>query len=173
MAQMGAARTVEEDYLEQPYHFELVRESGPGGGWTARVEELADCVARGATHDEAVMRVEEAMRDWIADAQAHGRDVPKPRAEGRHSGRLLVRMPQSLHAELARAAEREEVSLNQFITGTLAGVIGWHRGGLDSPRAGRVSESERRRMLTVNIVVLGLVALIALALLIVELAQKL
>ena len=113
------------------------------------------------------------MRAWIADARAHGRDVPKPRAQGTHSGRLLVRMPQSLHAELARAAEREEVSLNQFITGTLAGVIGWRRGGLDSRGATRVSDSERRRILTVNIVVLGVVALIALALLIVELAQKL
>src|SRR4026207_2447333 len=40
------------------------------------------------------------------------------------SGRLLLRMPAALHAELARTAEREGVSLNQFITRTLAGRVG-------------------------------------------------
>ena len=35
------------------------------------------------------------------------------------------RMPQTLHAELARAAERERVSLNQFITDALSGALGW------------------------------------------------
>ena len=41
------------------------------------------------------------------------------------SGRLLLRMPAALHAELARWAEREGVSLNQFITRSLEGRIGW------------------------------------------------
>ena len=41
------------------------------------------------------------------------------------SGRLLLRMPAALHAELAQTAEREGVSLNQFITRALAGRIGW------------------------------------------------
>ena len=41
----------------------------------------------------------------------------------------MLRMPQSLHAELAEAAEREEVSLNQFITNTLAAVHGLARRG--------------------------------------------
>jgi hypothetical protein len=34
-------------------------------------------------------------------------------------------MPQTLHAELSRVAERESVSLNQFITDVLAGALGW------------------------------------------------
>ncbi len=42
------------------------------------------------------------------------------------SGRLLLRMPRTLHGELAEAAEREGTSLNQFITGTLASAIGWN-----------------------------------------------
>jgi HicB family len=36
----------------------------------------------------------------------------------------MLRMPQSLHAELARAAEREQISLNQYITNTLSSAIG-------------------------------------------------
>jgi RNA polymerase sigma-B factor len=53
-----------------------------------------------------------------------------------HSGRLLVRMPPSLHAELARAAEHEGVSLNTFITNALAGAVGWRHGAAgDGPPA--------------------------------------
>ncbi len=171
MSSMATARAVEEDFLTQPYHIELVRE--PAGGWTARVEELAGCVARGATHDEAVVRAEEAMAEWIAEARAEGREVPRPRPEGTHSGRLLVRMPQSLHAELARAAERDEVSLNQFITSALASVIGWRRGTVPGAGRARGPEAAPRRVLTLNLVVLCLVGAIALALLAIELAQKL
>jgi hypothetical protein len=50
--------------------------------------------------------------------------APEPKAAER-SGRLLVRMPATLHDELARMAEREGVSLNQLITGVLAGAVDW------------------------------------------------
>jgi hypothetical protein len=42
-----------------------------------------------------------------------------------HSGRLLVRMPGTLHAELAREADREGVSLNAFIVAALSGAVAW------------------------------------------------
>jgi hypothetical protein len=41
-----------------------------------------------------------------------------------YSGRLLLRMPRTLHAELAQAAEREGTSLNQLIVGLLSRSIG-------------------------------------------------
>ena len=46
-----------------------------------------------------------------------------PEKDASHSGRLLLRMPPALHAELARAAERDGVSLNAFITRALAGSL--------------------------------------------------
>jgi hypothetical protein len=67
------------------------------------------------------------MEAWISEALANQREIPEPRGASSHSGRLMLRMPQSLHAELARAAERDEVSLNQFITGSLAGAVGWRQ----------------------------------------------
>jgi hypothetical protein len=36
-------------------------------------------------------------------------------------------MPPGLHAELARAAEREGVSLNGYITSRLGDSVGWRR----------------------------------------------
>jgi hypothetical protein len=48
-------------------------------------------------------------------------------------------MPRSLHAALTQAAERESVSLNQFITDSLASVVGWQRatanGEVSAPSA--------------------------------------
>ena len=40
-------------------------------------------------------------------------------------------MPQSLHAELARVAEQEGVSLNTLITGALASSVAWRDGAVD------------------------------------------
>jgi hypothetical protein len=137
------------------------------------VEELPGCVASGKTRVEAVARVDEAMRAWIADALAHGREVPRPHAASSHSGRLLVRMPRSLHADLSSAAEREEVSLNQFITSVLASAVSWRRVEDDEPAGSTAYESARRRALNLNVAVLWIVALTALVLLVVELAQRL
>lgn len=38
----------------------------------------------------------------------------------------MLRMPESLHAELARAAKQEDISLNRYITNTLASAMGRH-----------------------------------------------
>ena len=100
----------------------------------------------------------------------------KSKNRGRHSGRLMLRMPQSLHAELAEAAEREEVSLNQYITNTLAASVGWHTES--SGEAGIEPEPQAPpRWLPVaivtNIVVVVIAGVIALILLVVALNQGL
>jgi HicB family len=53
--------------------------------------------------------------------------VKPARRTGKHSGRLLLRMPAELHEELARTADASGISLNQFITNALAGAVGWGR----------------------------------------------
>jgi hypothetical protein len=86
------------------------------------------------------------------------------------SGRLLLRMPAALHAELARTAEREGVSLNQFITRALAGKIGWGTDADDGTLAAPATSSDNRRLiaiaLVVNAIVIGLAALAAIAVLV-------
>ncbi len=83
------------------------------------------------------------------------------------SGRLLLRMPAALHAELARTAEREGVSLNQFITRALAGKIGW---GTDADDDSAAAPSDNRRLIAIalvaNAIVIGLAALAAIAVLV-------
>lgn len=86
---------------------------------------------------------------------------------GGHSGRLMLRMPQSLHAELAEAAEREEVSLNQFITNTLAAATRWRSDADDKPSTPRWLPGA----IVASTVVVLLAGVIALVLLIVAWQQ--
>lgn len=75
------------------------------------------------------------------------------------SGKLLVRMPRTLHAELARAADEEGVSLNQFITGALTGAVSWRAG-----REGNPAPTRDRRLalvLAANLALLVLAAAVA------------
>jgi predicted RNase H-like HicB family nuclease len=121
-----------EEYTSRPYHFLLVRDGeDKGRPWTAAVEELPGCTSHGKTSGEALDGIEAAMAKWIAVALEEGREIPEPRSAATHSGRLLLRMPRTLHADLTRASEREGVSLNQFITDVLASAIVW-RGRADA-----------------------------------------
>ena len=130
----GPARTSSavDRYVELPYHITLVQDGEEDGGkWVAAAEELPDCTSRGDTAEEAIAGLKDAMAEWISAALREGRDIPEPRTAASHSGRLLLRMPRTLHAALTQAAERENVSLNQFITDSLASVVGWRRASAD------------------------------------------
>jgi predicted RNase H-like HicB family nuclease len=118
-----------DEYLALPYRIRLVPDHWEDGteGWFAEVEELPGCMSQGRTPDEAVERVRDAMAGWISVALEDGAAVPLPRGEDTHSGKFLVRLPRSLHAELAHKAEEEGVSLNQYVATTLAGAVGWQR----------------------------------------------
>ena len=100
-----------------------------------------------------------------------------------YSGRLLLRMPRTLHAELARAAEREGTSLNQLIVGLLSRSVGIQgaepvgkgalpAGGDSEPRLDSVGSAPReprslRIALAINLAVVLLAGAIAVTLLIV------
>jgi len=101
-----------------------------------------------------------------------------PGAGARHSGKLLVRMPATLHDELARVAQTEGVSLNQLITGVLASSVGWRgdgvkpvtlrSGGQADPGAAEPPLSPRltRAALLATLVAVLLAAIAAIALLV-------
>jgi antitoxin HicB len=80
-------------------------------------------MAQGRTPEEAVDRAYGAMRAWLTVALEEGIEIPEPR--GAFSGQFLLRIPRGLHGELVRKARREGVSLNQFVSTTLAGSVGW------------------------------------------------
>ena len=79
---------------------------------------------------------------------------PKPATP---SGRLLLRMPPGLHAELARAAERDGTSLNGYIIARLGEAVG-RPGAVDAP-----ASTEARSTRTLTWLLAANVAAVALA----------
>jgi RNA polymerase sigma-B factor len=75
----------------------------------------ADGAARGAESGAAAGAASGAPKD-----AADGSDR---KSGSSHSGRFLVRMPSTLHEQLAQAAERDQVSLNRFVTDALATTV--------------------------------------------------
>jgi antitoxin HicB len=96
----------------------------PDHAWFIRVKELPGCMSQGDTADEAIEMIHDAMRGWIGVALEDGDPVPEPKPDEDYSGKFVVRVPRFLHRQLAEAAEREGVSLNQFINVALGSAVG-------------------------------------------------
>jgi hypothetical protein len=82
------------------------------------------------------------------------------------SGRLLLRMPPALHAEVSRKAELERVSLNQFITTAVAAAVGWNDDERQEETSPRISRRTLAFALAANLVVVTIAGIVALALLV-------
>jgi predicted HicB family RNase H-like nuclease len=148
------------------YRVSLLRTGeGPAATWLAEVDELPNVSASGATPEEAVRRVWAAANGSSAEAQEGGPDAHTPR----HSGKLLVRMPATLHDELAAAAEREGVSLNQLITGVLAASVEWRAGAATADRDGWLSGRLTPIALFANFAVVLVAAIVAITVLVLAL----
>ncbi len=63
--------------LEYTVHIGRLAESD-GGGYLATVPDLPGCMSDGATPEEALKNVQEAIASWIESAKEWKLDVPKP-----------------------------------------------------------------------------------------------
>ncbi len=144
-------KTVEE-YLHLPYRVILIPDRDEDGneGFVAEVEELHGCYSQGRTVDEAYQKIHDAMAGWVSVALADGQSIPEPRELTPYSGKFVVRLPRTLHGELVRAAEGEDVSLNQFVSAALSSAVEWrqpqpgiHRVQSSSPDHANYGASDR------------------------------
>jgi antitoxin HicB len=63
--------------LEYAVRIDRLAESD-GGGYLATVPELPGCVSDGATPEEALGNVQEAIASWIEAAREWKQEIPKP-----------------------------------------------------------------------------------------------
>ena len=96
-----------------------------------------------------------ATPDAVRDAPPEGPAPKQRQTAGTYSGRLLLRMPRTLHEELAKASERDGVSLNQFITGVLESAVDWRNENAQALRLAQIegaelSELERSELMTLR-----------------------
>jgi len=112
-----------EEYLKEPYSRILIPDE-ESETYTALILEFPGCIAQGDTPQEAYEHLEDAAKDWIEAALDLKQEIPSPSQSLSFGGKILLRLPKSLHRQLALIAEKEGVSLNQFIVSALAEKVG-------------------------------------------------
>jgi len=120
---MSSPEKTVQDYLTEPYT-RVITPDAATGTYTAQVLEFPGCIAEGSTVEEAYARLEEAASSWLEAALDLGQDIPSPLLVHDYGGKVALRLPRSLHRQASMAAERDGISLNQFIVAAIAEKVG-------------------------------------------------
>jgi antitoxin HicB len=111
-----------DDYLDRPYARILI--PAEEGGYSAEILEFPGCFAEGDTAEEALSRLEQAAASWLDAALDQGQPIPEPFTNQGYSGRIVLRIPRSIHRQSARFAHRDDTSLNQFFLSAISARMG-------------------------------------------------
>lgn len=109
-------------HLGRPYSRVIIPEQD--GTFRAEIPEFPGCIATGDTEIEALASLKDVALSWLEVTLAKGQVIPEPMENIEFSGKLVVRLPKSLHKKASHAAERDGTSLNQFIVSSLAERVG-------------------------------------------------
>ncbi|MGC1377791.1 MAG: type II toxin-antitoxin system HicB family antitoxin [Anaerolineales bacterium] len=111
--------------MKLPYTIKVVHDNNnEDPGWVAQVAELPGCLTQADTFEELGEMIEDAMRGWLTVALKEGLPIPEPQPDEDYSGKFVLRLPRSLHRQIAEMAQREGVSLNQYVNVALARAVG-------------------------------------------------
>lgn len=102
-----------EEYLALPYKMEI-REDREEGGYILSFPELRGCLTCGETLEQALANASDAKREWLRAAIEEGYKIPLPGEGDAYSGQFKLRLPKTLHRQLAEHSRREGISMNQY-----------------------------------------------------------
>ena len=124
-----------------------VRWSDSDGGYVATCPEFPGLSGVAESADDALTELREALEMAVAALEEDGEPLPAPRTVAGYSGQFRLRVPRSLHADLARQAEDEEMSLNSYCLSLLAAAAARRDASArtTSPSARSRSSARRRR----------------------------
>lgn len=122
MTKAGINTEAAAEYLKQPYSRVLIPDED--GGYSAEILEFPGCFSQGDTAEEAVSNLEEAAKNWIEATLEAGRPIPPASSDYDYAGKVALRLPRSYHRQAVRMAERDGVSLNQWLVSAVAARLG-------------------------------------------------
>lgn len=102
-----------EYYMSLPYRVEVI-EDKEEGGFALRCPELKGCLTVAETIEEGFRLIEEAKKEWLTSCLEEGIEIPEPYREEDYSGQFKLRLPKSLHCQLAQRSSEEGISMNQY-----------------------------------------------------------
>jgi len=97
-----------------------IKWSDEDNGFIATVPEMPGLSAFGGNQSEALSELKIAAQAYLKSLRKSGKPDPVIEKVSSHSGQLRLRMPKSLHGNLADSANKEGVSLNTYIVTLLS-----------------------------------------------------
>jgi predicted HicB family RNase H-like nuclease len=114
-----------EHYNSLPYTTTIEKwDDGRGPYYVARLVELPDLFMDGDTPEEALKELEDEKPEYIELYLRLGNKMPEPLSTRKYSGNVVLRLPSSVHEDLAKMAALEGVSLNQYMVAALSKQVG-------------------------------------------------
>src|SRR6266567_8585595 len=110
------------EYMRRPYLMEVVWDDDY---WAATFPELPGLVAAADTWEDLEQKIAHAKESYFGAVLEAGLPIAEPgdRIEAA-SGRVLLRLPKTLHWQAMRAAARDGVSVNTFLVSAVARELG-------------------------------------------------
>ena len=111
-------RTLDE-YMKLPYKMEIVPDVEEGG-YVVSFPELPGCFSVGEKIEDTIANALDAKKAWLEAALEEGIIISIPEKKEEYSGQFKLRMPKSLHKQLAEKSKKEGISMNQYCVYLLA-----------------------------------------------------
>ncbi len=111
-------------------HFVSPITEADGGGFMFTMPDIPGVVADGATEIEAIADGREAFLATVSAMSDMGQEIPAPAfnaddfTPASASGKVLARLPRSMHMQLTARAKTEGVSLNSLVLALIAEGLG-------------------------------------------------
>ncbi|MDR1801338.1 MAG: type II toxin-antitoxin system HicB family antitoxin [Lachnospiraceae bacterium] len=105
-------RTLDE-YLSLDYKIEITPDKSEGG-YVVSFPDLPGCLSCGDTIEVAIQNASDAKKSWLEAALCDGIAIPEPSDSESYSGQFKLRIPKSLHKQLAEHSKKENISMNQY-----------------------------------------------------------
>lgn len=104
-------------YINLPYPIEIVEDDG---AVVASIPDLPGCNAFGDNVQDALRSLRETKELWLKGQIESDQPIPGPSTAEEYSGKFVLRIPKELHRILNREAQRQGISLNQYVAYLLA-----------------------------------------------------
>jgi len=99
-------------YMNLNYKVEVIKDDE--GGYVLHCPELKGCITCADTVESGFKMLEDAKRNWFMACIEDNIEIPEPSKTDEYSGQFKLRLPKSLHKELAERSKKEGISMNQY-----------------------------------------------------------
>jgi predicted HicB family RNase H-like nuclease len=109
------------------YNYQIIVypvETESGTEWIARYPEVNNTGGSGATIEAAIADAKNNLKFELDLLAEEGKTPPKPYETPNYSGKISLRIPRSVHKQIAELSESEGVSINSLISAAVSGFIG-------------------------------------------------